>query len=247
LDPCPLFFLVNRGLSSKTRSRPPVRVPECTCQARTKTMDGSSMIVVIDYNVGNVKSVRNALDYIGLPDKLSADPKDIEAADGIILPGVAAFGYAVKALGPTAEVVKAVARAGKPILGICVGFQLLFERSCEMGDHRGLGLIGGEVKAIPPGRTIPHMGWNAVGIGEGMGLFAGMGPQEHFYFAHSYYADVADPDARVAWTDYGMDIAAGVQKNRIFGVQFHPEKSSSAGLQVLRNFEAICRNGGLAC
>jgi len=200
------------------------------------------MIVVIDYNVGNVKSVRNALHYIGLREKLSADPVDIESADGIILPGVAAFGYAIRALGATAEVVKAVARAGKPILGICVGFQLLFERSCEMGDHEGLGLIGGEVKAIPPGRTIPHMGWNAVGT-QDIDLFAGMNREEHFYFAHSYYADVADPEARVAWTDYDMEIAAGVQKNNVFGVQFHPEKSSTAGLQVLRNFEAICRRG----
>jgi len=205
------------------------------------------MIVVVDYNVGNVKSVRNALDYIGLEDKLSADPKDIEDADGIILPGVAAFGYAVKALGATAEVVKAVVRAGKPILGICVGFQLLFDRSCEMGDHKGLGLVAGEVRAIPPGRTIPHMGWNAVRISDDMGLFAGLGPEEHFYFAHSYHADVTDPEARIAWTDYGMDIAASVQKGNIYGVQFHPEKSSTVGLRVLRNFDALCRNGGRPC
>lgn len=200
------------------------------------------MIVVIDYNVGNVKSVRNALDYVGLQDKLSADPRDIENADGIILPGVAAFGYAVKALGKTAEVVKSVVRAGKPILGICVGFQLLFDSSCEMGDHRGLGLVGGVVRGIPAGRTIPHMGWNGVKIPGGMDLFAGLGAEEHFYFAHSYYAEVTDPEARVAYTDYGMDIAAAVQKGNIFGVQFHPEKSSTVGLRVLRNFEAICRN-----
>jgi len=205
------------------------------------------MIVVIDYNVGNVKSVRNALDYIGLEDKLSADPADIEKADGIILPGVAAFGYAVKALGKTAEVVKEVVRAGKPILGICVGFQLLFDHSCEMGDHKGLGLVAGDVKAIPPGRTIPHMGWNAVKIADGMDLFAGLNAEEHFYFAHSYHADVTDADAQVAYTDYGLDMAASVQKGNIFGVQFHPEKSSKVGLRVLQNFDAICRNGGRPC
>jgi glutamine amidotransferase len=201
------------------------------------------MIVVIDYNVGNVKSVRNALDFLGLEDKLSADAEDIRGADGIILPGVAAFGYAIAALGETAEVVKEVALSGKPVLGICVGFQLLFDRSCEMGDHEGLGLVSGDVKAIPPGRTIPHMGWNAVKPDQGMDLFAGLADQEHFYFAHSYYADVTDPDAKVARTEYGLDIAASVQKGNIFGVQFHPEKSGKIGLEVLRNFDRICRKG----
>lgn len=205
------------------------------------------MIVVIDYNVGNVKSVRNALDFIGLADKLSADAGDIRAADGIILPGVAAFGYAISALGDTAKIVKEVAAEGKPILGICVGFQLLFDSSCEMGDHEGLGLVSGDVKAIPPGRTIPHMGWNAVDLPESMDLFKGLNEQEHFYFAHSYYADVTDPDAIVANTEYGLDIAASVQKGNIFGVQFHPEKSGKIGLEVLRNFDRICRNGVSQC
>ncbi len=205
------------------------------------------MIVVIDYNVGNVKSVRNALNYIGLEDKLSADPRDILAADGIILPGVAAFGYAIKALGETANAIKAAANAKKPILGICVGFQLLFETSSEMGLHKGLGLISGQINAIPPGRTIPHMGWNAVKIPHDMPLFRDLSPQEHFYFAHSYHAEITDPDARTAWTDYGMPIAASVQKQNIYGVQFHPEKSSTVGLQVLRNFDAICRKGKNLC
>ena len=201
------------------------------------------MIVVIDYNVGNVKSVRNALDFLGLADKLSANADDIRNADGIILPGVAAFGYAIAALGETAEVVKEVALSGKPVLGICVGFQLLFDRSCEMGDHEGLGLVSGDVKAIPPGRTIPHMGWNAVRPDQGMDLFSGLRDEEHFYFAHSYYADVTDPDAKVARTEYGLDIAASVQKGNIFGVQFHPEKSGKIGLEALRNFDRICRKG----
>ena len=201
------------------------------------------MIVVIDYNVGNVKSVRNALDFLGLADKLSADADDIRNADGIILPGVAAFGYAIAALGETAEVVREVALSGKPVLGICVGFQMLFDRSCEMGDHEGLGLVSGDVKAIPPGRTIPHMGWNAVHPDQGMDLFAGLRDEEHFYFAHSYYADVTDPDTKVARTEYGLDIAASVQKDNIFGVQFHPEKSGKIGLEVLRNFDRICRKG----
>ncbi len=205
------------------------------------------MIVVVDYNVGNIKSVRNALDFIGLKEKLSADPQDIRNADGIVLPGVAAFGYAIEALGDTAKVVKEVAAAGKPILGICVGFQLLFDHSCEMGDHTGLSLVTGDVKAIPPGRTIPHMGWNAVDLPKNMDLFKGLNEQEYFYFAHSYYADVTDPDALVAPTEYGFEIAASVQKGNIFGVQFHPEKSGKVGLEVLRNFDRICRNGASQC
>jgi glutamine amidotransferase len=144
-------------------------------------------------------------------------------------------------------VVKEVARAGKPVLGICVGFQLLFERSCEMGEHTGLGLIAGDVNAIPPGRTIPHMGWNAVRPRQGMDLFTGLGQEEHFYFAHSYYASVTDDRTKVAYTDYGLDIAASVQKDNIFGVQFHPEKSGKIGLKVLQNFDRICREGASKC
>jgi glutamine amidotransferase len=199
------------------------------------------MIVVIDYNVGNVKSVRNALDFLGIEDVLSADAGLIEKADGIILPGVAAFGYAMQALGATAEVVRRVGVSGKPLLGICVGYQLLFEHSNEMGEHDGLGLIGGNVIPIPDDQTVPHMGWNGVRPAEGMELFAGMLSEEHFYFAHSFHARVSDPAAKIAYTDYGRPMVAAVQKGNIFGLQFHPEKSGPVGMQVLRNFEAICR------
>ncbi len=161
------------------------------------------MIVLIDYSVGNVKSVRNALDFLGIEDKLSAEPADIENADGIILPGVAAFGYAMDALGETAEIVKKVAAAGKPLLGICVGFQVLFDSSNEMGNHTGLGLIKGTVGPIPPkpGLTIPHMGWNLVRPEGPMDLFADLKKDEHFYFAHSFCATVTDADAKIAYTD----------------------------------------------
>ncbi len=199
------------------------------------------MIVVIDYNVGNVKSVCNALRHIGCQTKLSCMGGDIESADGIILPGVAAFGYAIKALGATAELIKTAAAQGKPILGICVGFQLLFDHSAEHGRHGGLGLISGDVIPLPAEETVPHMGWNMVRHAEGMELFAGLENQNHFYFAHSYYADVKDSDARIAYADYGIDIAASVQKNNIYGTQFHPEKSGPVGLDVLRNFEMICK------
>jgi len=199
------------------------------------------MIIVIDYNVGNVKSVCNALEYIGCETKLSADPAEIAAADGIILPGVAAFGFAIKALGDLDKVVMEAVQKGKPLLGICVGFQLLFDSSFEHGQHKGLSLISGDVVPIPPGRTIPHMGWNLVEFKKDMELFKGLKDAEHFYFAHSYYADIADKDTSVGYTEYGFEIPACVQKKNVFGVQFHPEKSGKIGLKVLQNFDKICK------
>jgi len=199
------------------------------------------VIVVIDYGVGNVKSVTNAVEYIGCDTKVSCEAADIEEAAGIILPGVGAFGYAMERLGSVADVIHKVAVGGKPLLGICVGFQLLFDESCELGEHKGLGLVSGCVVPIPPGRTIPHMGWNLVTFPEGMELFAGLGKEKYFAFAHSFYAEVTDRQAKVAYTDYGIEMAASVQKKNIFGCQFHPEKSSEAGLTILRNFEMVCK------
>jgi len=205
------------------------------------------MIVIIDYNVGNVKSVCNAFQYIGCDVKLSCESKTIEAAAGLVLPGVAAFGYAVSALGPLAELVKEVALSRKPLLGICVGYQMLFEQSSEYGRHNGLGLIRGSVVPIPPGRTIPHMGWNLVKLPEDMDLFAGAGYEKHFHFAHSFYADVTDTQAKIAYTDYGFPLSASVQKANIYGMQFHPEKSGKAGLKVLQNFAEICEKRNCLC
>lgn len=199
------------------------------------------MIIVIDYNVGNVKSVCNAFEHIGCEAKLSCAPAEIEGARGIVLPGVAAFGYAVSALGSLAELIRQVALSGKPLLGICVGYQMLFETSSEYGRHEGLGLFGGSVVPIPPGRVIPHMGWNLVSLPEDMDLFAGLRSERHFYFAHSFCAEVADAEAKVAYTDYGFDLTASVQKGKIYGTQFHPEKSGKAGLKVLQNFYDICK------
>ncbi len=201
------------------------------------------MIVVIDYNVGNVKSVCNAFRHIGCEAALSKDPEVIQAASGIVLPGVAAFGYAVNALGSLAETIKEAAIKGKPLLGICVGYQMLFESSTEYGLHNGLGLISGNVVSIPKGRVIPHMGWNLVRFPEGMDLFAGLGSEKHFYFAHSFYAEPKDAKVTIAYTDYGFDLPASVQKANIYGTQFHPEKSSHAGLRVLKNFAEICDHG----
>lgn len=199
------------------------------------------MIVVVDYNVGNVKSVCNAFHHIGCEAKLSRDAGQIERADGLVLPGVAAFGFAVNALGRLAGPVKAAALAGKPTLGICVGYQMLFDQSREFGTHKGLGLINGDVVPIPAGRVIPHMGWNSVEPPGGMDLFAGFDGAKYFYFAHSFYADVTDERAKVAYTDYGLTLPAAVQKGNIYGTQFHPEKSGPQGLKILGNFAEIAQ------
>ena len=205
------------------------------------------MIVVIDYNVGNVKSVCNAFRHIGCDVELSCAPEAVENATGIVLPGVAAFGYAMSALGPLAEQIKEVALRGKPLLGICVGFQMLFDESSEYGEHKGLGLIEGSVIPIPAGRVIPHMGWNLVTLPEDMELLAGIGSDKHFYFAHSFYAEAADRHVKTAYTDYGFDMPASVQKMNIYGTQFHPEKSGEAGLKILHNFYDICTREALTC
>jgi glutamine amidotransferase len=205
------------------------------------------MIVVIDYSVGNVKSVCNAFGHIGCEAELSRDPARIENAAGLVLPGVAAFGYAMEALGSAAEPLKRAALAGIPILGICVGHQMLFDESCEYGPHRGLGLIRGNVVPVPPEQTVPHMGWNLVEFPGDMDLFADLGPAKHFYFANSFHAQVSDEQAKVAYTEYGSLLVASVQKGNIYGVQFHPEKSGKQGLQVLRNFYTICSRKAGAC
>lgn len=201
------------------------------------------MICVIDYNVGNVESVCNAFRYINTASELTADPDKLRSATGLVLPGVAAFGFAINALGPLAELVKELALNGKPTLGICVGYQMLFQQSCEYGTHTGLGLISGNVVPIPAGRVIPHMGWNEVALPDDMDLFAELPDKKHFYFAHSFYADVTDNATKVAYTDYGFELPAAVQKKNIFGTQFHPEKSGPQGLQVLRNFAAFVERG----
>ncbi|MHC4424086.1 MAG: imidazole glycerol phosphate synthase subunit HisH [Planctomycetota bacterium] len=198
------------------------------------------MIVVIDYNVGNVKSVCNAFGHIGCDVKLSCQPADIENALGLILPGVAAFGYAVNALGSLAELVRNAALKGKPLLGICVGYQMLFNQSSEYGLHNGLGLVQGNIVHLPADQRIPHMGWNLVKLPKEIDLLADIGREKHFYFAHSFYADVKDSEAKIAYTDYGFDMPAVVQKGNIYGTQFHPEKSGKTGLKVLQNFYKIC-------
>lgn len=200
------------------------------------------MLVIIDYGVGNVQSVTNAFRYIGSDITVSCDPAVIDRAHGLILPGVGASGYAMEKIAPIADVIKSQAATGKPLLGICVGYQLLFEESYEMGTHQCLGLVKGKVIPIPTdmGLTIPHMGWNYVKFDDDMRLFQGLGEGKHFAFANSFYAQMDDPDAKVAYTGYGIQVTGAVEKGNIYGCQFHPEKSAADGLQVLKNFVKIC-------
>ena len=197
------------------------------------------MIAVVDYNVGNVRSVCNAFRHIGCDVKLTCEPAIMETAAGVVLPGVAAFGYAVSELGNLAELITKLALAGRPLLGICVGYQMLFDQSSEYGEHKGLGLLSGNVVPVPAGRVIPHMGWNLVKLPEDMDLFTGLEKEKHFYFAHSFYADVTDDNAKIAYTDYGFELPASIQKGNIYGTQFHPEKSGPAGLKILQNFAQV--------
>ena len=202
------------------------------------------MLVIIDYGAGNIRSVINAFRFIGADVAVSCDPAVFQRADGLILPGVGASGYAMKQLSPIAEAICEQVQANKPMLGICLGFQLLFDESHEMGVTKCLGLIGGAVIPIPPGRTVPHMGWNYVRAPGRMRLLQNLTPGRHFAFVHSYYADVADPDAKVATVEYeGLTMAAAIEKGNLFGCQFHPEKSGDDGLQLLRNFVTICNEG----
>ena len=205
------------------------------------------MIVVIDYNIGNVKSVCNAFEHIGIETVLSRQKQDIEKAEGLVLPGVAAFGYAIKALGDVQGLIKKAVSDGIPLLGICVGFQLLFEKSLEHGTHAGLGLVKGDIIPLPRDNRVPHMGWNVVKLPSDMHLFDSLGAEKHFYFSHSYYADIKDEESKTAYTDYGFDLPAAIQKDNVYGVQFHPEKSGPNGLRVLKNFVDICQKKGDRC
>ncbi len=196
------------------------------------------MVGIIDYGVGNLFSLGSSFAAIGVEAFVSGEPEELARADRLVLPGVGAFGDAIQKLRDSGldAFVKEQAAAGKPLLGICLGMQLLFEKSCEYGEHAGLGLLKGRVvpmaDRLPEGLKIPHMGWNALQLtGESRLLKDG----SYVYFVHSFYA-VGCADSLAAVTDYGIPITAAVEKGNIFGCQFHPEKSGNAGLEILRAF-----------
>jgi len=195
------------------------------------------LIAVVDYGMGNLRSVEKALELVGVPVRVTSDAGVIEAAAGVVLPGVGAFAEAMEnleRLGLSGPVRRAI-REGKPFLGICLGFQLLFEEG-EEGGVPGLGVLPGRVPRLPAGVKIPHMGWNSLQFRQPALLWDGIPDGSYFYFVHSYYVEPAQDHLVAATTDYGISFAAAVARGNLFGVQFHPEKSSSLGLRMLKNF-----------
>ncbi len=206
------------------------------------------MIAVVDYGLGNLRSVSKAVEKLGVEAEVTDIPERIEKADGIILPGVGAFHIGMQnleRLNLLPVLHKAISK-GKPFLGICLGFQILFSQSEEHGICNGMDIIKGKVKRFAHGLKIPHMGWNQVKRAKGKGqrakgkIFNGLSDNSYFYFVHSYYAEPEDKNVIIAATEYGHEFTSAVNKNNVFGVQFHPEKSGDIGLKVLRNFLSLC-------
>lgn len=198
------------------------------------------MIAIIDYDAGNIRSVEKALQFLGQEVKITRDREEILGADKVVLPGVGSFGDAMGKLHQygLVEVIRQVAEKKTPFLGICLGLQLLFERSDESPGVEGLGILKGEILRIPEGegRKIPHMGWNSLELRNQGRLFAGISGEPYAYFVHSYYLKARDEQIVKATTEYGVTIHASVEQDNIFACQFHPEKSSDTGLKILKNF-----------
>lgn len=199
------------------------------------------MIHIIDYGAGNLFSVRNALEYLHIENKITADPADLAQADGIILPGVGAFRDAMTMLNDSGftEAIKNQVAAGKPLLGICLGMQMLFEKGYEFGETDGLGLIPGCVQLIDGGGLkIPHMGWNDLTVLHPCALSADVHNGDYVYFVHSYRAETSD-DYISCYTMYNEKIPALVFRDHVYGAQFHPEKSGQVGMAILKNFAKL--------
>ena len=198
------------------------------------------MIAMIDYDAGNIKSVEKALQKLGADVVITKDPEVILNAGKVILPGVGAFGDAMGNLNRygLVDVIHKVVENGTPFLGICLGLQLLFERSDETPGVEGLGILKGEILRIPDGEglKIPHMGWNSLHLQNNGRLFKGLKENDYVYFVHSYYLKAEEPEIVKATTHYSVDIHASVEKDNVFACQFHPEKSSEIGLTILKNF-----------
>ena len=205
------------------------------------------MITIIDYGLGNLFSLSSSLNYLGLENQISRDPKEIKKADRIILPGVGAFGDAIGKLKATGldELLKEEAAKGKPLMGICLGMQLLFDKSEEYGTHEGLGLIPGVMASlkgeIREDLKVPHMGWNKLQFtekGKTHPLLKYNSEDDYVYFVHSYYGKDCE-DSLLAWSEYGIPVTAAAANGNVMGTQFHPEKSGEVGLKLLKAFSEI--------
>lgn len=196
------------------------------------------MIAIIDYGMGNLRSVQKALQKVGAEAVITNERETIESAGAVVLPGVGAFGDAMANLRSQGlvETIKRVVERGTPLFGICLGLQLFFEESEEMGLHRGLGLFPGRVRRFDVGLKVPHIGWNQVHICRQSPLLDGLADGSYAYFVHSYYVEPAEDDSILTTTDYGLDFASIVGRGNVFGIQFHPEKSQDVGMRILRNF-----------
>ena len=203
------------------------------------------MVAIIDYDAGNIKSVQKAIEYLGEDVIITRDPEVILNASRVILPGVGAFGDAMEKLHKynLVDVIKEVVKREIPFLGICLGLQLLFERSDETPGVQGLGILKGEIKRIPDNGElkIPHIGWNSLSFPNKGRLYDGISEESYVYFVHSYYLDAEDKNIVVATTEYGTTIHASVEQGNVFACQFHPEKSSSVGLKIIDNFLKISK------
>ena len=199
-------------------------------------------IAVIDYGAGNLKSVTKALDYLGFSSEIVSHPEGLELADAIILPGVGAFPKCMEALrqnGMEREILRQAAK--KPLLGICLGMQMLLDASTEMGGDSGLGLIHGRVERIETKLKLPHIGWNSLEILRPNPLTKGLQNGDYVYFVHSFCAQVREPEDLAMTTDYGASVTAMVARGNVYGCQFHPEKSGPVGMTILKNFGELNR------
>jgi len=198
------------------------------------------MIAIVDYQMGNLRSVQKGFAKVGHEAVVSGDPAVIAAADKIVLPGVGAFGDAMRELGQRdlVDPIKAAVAAGKPFLGICLGLQLLFETGYEHGRHQGLGILKGEVRRfeLPADFKVPHMGWNQLDVRRRPPILAGLPDQVYCYFVHSFYVAPADRDVIATETNYGGPFCSMVWRDNLYATQFHPEKSQADGLRILKNF-----------
>lgn len=199
------------------------------------------MITVVNIGISNLKSITRGFATQGFDLQVTADPETVRGASCLVLPGVGAFPKAAERLRETGlfDAVRAYAASGRPLLGVCLGMQLLMSESEEHARTGGLDLIRGRVRRFPPGRHVPHMGWNELTQVRPSPLLEGIPERADFYFVHSYYAEPEDQGCVIGRSDYGRTFAAAVQADRVFGVQFHPEKSQDHGLRILRNFASL--------
>ena len=197
-----------------------------------------TLVAIIDYGVGNLRSVEKAFAATGSDAIVTDDEDELRSADRLVLPGVGAFSACVNALHERGfdKLVRERVQQGTPLLGVCVGMQMLFDDSEEFGRTRGLGLLPGRVRRFPNSLVVPHVGWNQIKQQAGHPLFRGIDDESFFYFVHSYYCEPASPQVAIGKTDYGESYASVVAQQHICGVQFHPEKSQSVGLKLLHNF-----------